>query len=235
MTTVLVCFGLVVILLLALLWLPVSVRVQYQRKNGDDEGFLSVRWLFGLVHLSRRLTQMDATLTSSGPTIRVTHQTGQPNHSRGTSERGKEHHQLSAGEVWNFLLEWPRWVSVAEKAKPILLRLLRHVHVRRLHWAIKLGTGDAVTAGLGCGAAWAVTGSLLGALSHVCKFERIPDIKVEPDFHKARFDTSLECILRVRAGYAIHAGLGLIRVWRRRRTNGTSNPRAHANSNVEHT
>jgi hypothetical protein len=222
-----------------LLWLPVSVTLEYRREDSDDEGLLSVRWLFGLVHIRRQLTHIDATIGGNGPAVVVRHKKAShpadaPSSGTHAAQADANVEAVSLKDILQFLRAWPRWMERIAQVWPVVKRLLGRVHVRRFRCHIRVGTGDVVTSGMSCGAAWGITSTVLGSMSTLCQFEQMPDIQIQPDFERRMLHTTLECILRVRAGYAIGAGLRFIRVWRRKQTNGSPDSRTHANGHDEH-
>lgn len=226
----------VLALILFSLWLPVSITIQYDRRDKDDEGYIAISWLFGIVHIRRRLTHVETTVGPSGPAVRISHRPVHGN-SRAQAQHSAEKrktHSVSTADVWRFLREWREWEIWFKRMRPIVTGLLRRMHILRLRCHLQLGTGDVVTSGMTCGTLWALASTGVGVLSHLCKLEQMPDLQIQPNFQRAAFESSLLCIAEVRAGYAIGAGVRLIRVWRRRQTDGTPNPGTHADSHVEH-
>lgn len=225
----------VVMLLLfgLLLWLPISVQVLYERRGHDDQGSISMRWLFGLVRLHRRLLVLDTRVDEDGPALHIGQQSSSQRQASGTGPIQEK--KISAEDVKQFIADLPEWIQLWHRLQPVTRALLSRVHVAQFTWHTRLGTGNAVTCGMSCGAAWATTSTMVGALSQVCQLDQMPDILVVPDFDCPRLETTFECILRVRAGYAIRAGFGLIRVWRRRQTtHGASDSRTHAHGDDQY-
>lgn len=219
---------LVVILVGLLYYVPVSVQLRYKRSAEDDSGQLDVRWLYGIVHIKRRLFAVDTGIGKNGPSLQVVHQKAN------TSSGEQAKHSFTFAHVKRFLRDLPEWQRLFTQLSPVLRRLLRRVHMQKLEWTTLVGTGDAVSCGMTCGAAWAATSTLVGVVSHILVFDRAPQLSVQPDFQRARFDTSIDCILRVRAGYAIGAGFRMIRLWRRRHLHGAPDSRTHAHGDDQH-
>jgi hypothetical protein len=113
-------------------------------------------------------------------------------------------------------------------------RMLRHTVVRRCSVHLRVGTGDVVTCGMAYGAVWGMVSSILGWMSRLCTFHGIPDLVIVPDFEQPVFHAAAECIMEIRAGYAIIAGLGLIRALRRRMADGTPYSRLDADRHEQY-
>lgn len=223
---------LVAALVLLVCMIPVSIRLRYERTAQDDSGELDVRWLYGMVHMKRRLLAMQTRVGSAGPSLRIVHQKGRTIAGRPTTPPTKR--SLTTADVLRFVRDLPEWKRFFTQLSPVLRGFLRRVHMERLEWKIRVGTGDVVSCGVTCGAAWAATATVVGAATQLMVFDHAPRLSVEPDFDHARFDTSLDCILRVRAGYAIGAGFRMIRQWRRRHLRGAPDSRTHAHGYDQH-
>lgn len=229
--TVVMCVLLVMSLVLLLLILPLSVQVSFQRKEGDDSGEVDIRYLFGVVRIRRQLVGVDAKLDAKGPRFKLRHE------SAGTGPAAapdSTQHTIGPADIKHFIYDLPEWVKLLERVRPTVKTFLSRVHVQLFRWHVVLGTGDAVTSGVSCGAAWSALSVTAGMLSDACRLDKMPDLSVKPDFEHARLDTSFECIVRVRAGYAITAGIRLIRAWRRRRTRGASDSGIDAHGHDKH-
>lgn len=101
-----------------------------------------------------------------------------------------------------------------------LRKVLSRLHITAWRWDSAIGAGDAMWTALAVGSYWALTGSLVGFVSRIMRLECEPAIAVEPDYEQARYDTSMECIVRMRIGYAILAALQLAIRFRIRRRDG---------------
>jgi hypothetical protein len=209
--------------------LPIRVHVEFVQRQGDTDGSLDVRYLFGIVHLRRRLYGVQTTMSDDGPAVKATHgKTG--NKSKGNSD----HTVLTAREVMHIIVHWRAWVELAKDMWTPFRGLLRGVHIEQCQVNALVGTGDVVLTGVVNGSMWGIVSSLVGRMTYLCQFDAPPDVSIQPDFQRPFFETRIDCIARVRAGHAMLAGIRLALVWRRRKTNGTSHSGAHENGHGKH-
>ena len=91
--------------------------------------------------------------------------------------------------------------------------------MKRFEWHTIIGLGDAAHTGMITGAIWAIKGGIIGLISHYIKLKEMPKITVTPHFQAAVIQTEFTCIFQFRIGYAILAGLKLIKFWKGGRPN----------------
>ena len=206
-----------------LVWLPLHVEFEFRRIKSDDHALLEVKYLFGLIRWRRQLLEVESKPTDEGPALSVQHVNVEGEagvHSEQSSSGSAKsapvsEAQVSTLDLWVFLRRWRTWKWAYEQSKPAMLRFLRRLVFRQLSIDWTIGTSDVVTTGVAYGSAWATTMSLLGPLSGVAHFDQSPRVNITADFQRPRFEGATTCILEVRLGYAILAGLRLLRVWRR--------------------
>lgn len=235
----------IVLLLLCIvvfIWLlPIHMEIRFHRQEGDDEGFIGVTTLLGLVRYKKRLTHLALKTSGLSPVLHVGHVPGNVNNaslsqdtkSSSTNEKLHTEH-FSLSDLWQ---EWPKvrkWVQLGKRAKPVLWDLLRRTEIRRFKCHMMIGTGEVISTGMLCGTAWAGIFSVLGRLSYLCRFPDPPDVKVVGSFSRPSMHVNVDCMVSIRTGHAIVAGLRLIRLWRRRAPHGTSDSRADADRNDKH-
>jgi Protein of unknown function (DUF2953) len=212
-----------------LLYLPIHIHVRFSQRQADTDGEVDVYYLFGIIHVKRRLFGIQATLSDEGPALRATHSP-----KRGASGKAHEHSVLTAKEVLHIVMNWQAWLELIRDMWLPLRRLLRQTHVKHCQVSARVGTGDVVTTGVAYGTLWSVFSSIVGRMTYLCKFDAGPIISVAPDFEKPSFESTVDCIVHIRAGYAMCAAIRLVRVWRRRKTDGASHSRAHEDSHGEY-
>ncbi|WAH39070.1 DUF2953 domain-containing protein [Alicyclobacillus dauci] len=194
----------VLICITILLFLPVEIRVHYEHVKEDDNGFLELRYLHGLIRLRRELTKVQAGMTNEGPTIHVHGEKSAHNHSKEV---------ISASGILN------HWKSIRERFRtslPILRRTARHLRIHELEFEAAVGMHDAVATGMTVGAMYAVTTGLFGAVSHACRLQTSPKVHIQPVFNQPLLSVKTHSIMRIPLGYAISAGIRLLLAWKRR-------------------
>lgn len=210
------------------LWQPIRITVEWTQQQSDTDGRLSVRTLFGLVRLERKLTAIDTFLTEDGPALRFRHQPA------AGDGGGNQSTVLTPGEVMHVFRNWDRWSRFVRAVLRDIRWVLHRMHVEELSWRMRIGTGDAPATGMACGAAWALAGTLVGWLASHTRMAAPGDVRIDPDFERKSFQSRFRCIVWVRAGYAILGGIGVARAWRRRQTHGTPHSRSHEDGHGEH-
>lgn len=65
-----------IFLLFCAWWMPITLEVYFARHGGNDDGFVSLTYLFGLVRKTHTLKALDTTVTKEGPTLTVHHHSG---------------------------------------------------------------------------------------------------------------------------------------------------------------
>lgn len=208
----------------------IHMTISFDRRSGDESGEVRVEYLFGLLRRTIRLTGVDAGLARDGSLVRAEHQNVEP-------QGRADHHskKIRISDVLDVLLHWQYWLQVVYDLTPLVLRSLSHVVVSKFKCHLLVGTGEVVTSGLVNGSLWATLYTMTGFLSHHCQFETNPDISVQADFQHPILESSVECIIRIRAGQAIIAAVRLNRAWKRRTKYGSPHSGSHANSDGKYT
>ncbi|MCL6548737.1 MAG: DUF2953 domain-containing protein [Alicyclobacillus sp.] len=206
--------------LMAATWLPVEIRVRLERAGGGEAGEVEVRYLFGAIRWKKRLPEI-LQRKPAGP----------------EEDTGPHSAHKAKSRIWesvDVLRQFRHFRRLWYESLPNARWLLRRCEVHELRCRIRVGTGDVMTSGLAFGSTWAVVCGCLGPLTQLMRFRALPDVGVSCEFGRQVFDLALDCMMRVRSGYLIRAGLQLVRVWRRRTTHGTPHSRADADRHVGH-
>jgi len=98
-------------------------------------------------------------------------------------------------------------IRLVKRYRSAIVFLLRRVHLRRLQWRTEFGAGDPAQTGFLAGTVWGIKSFLLTVIHRLfASGGARPVVSVAPDFEKARFGATLDCIFEVRIGYIILAG-----------------------------
>lgn len=95
----------------------------------------------------------------------------------------------------------------------------RHISVDSLMWESAIGVKNAAWTGMLTGTLWAAKGEFIGLLSKWIRLKTMPRLNVVPTFQSPYTKTRLECMLHFRIGYAIIAGLKIVRFWKENHQN----------------
>lgn len=221
--------SILLLLLIWALWLPIHVVIAFSHRNHSTRAEVEIRYAFGLFHMHRDLTHLSTRWSDEGPALALKHDPlktdnpSQPRHTEWTLEEGVR-----------ILKLLPIWRPVIERALESLRRLLVRTRIQKLDVHADVGTGDASTTGVVYGILWTGLGVLVRVVDRFTVLEKSPEIEVQPHFHSAILEGDFNCILQVRAGYAIWAGIAVLRAWKRRQSDGTPDSGTDENSNGKH-
>lgn len=196
----------VVCLLIVLIVLPLEIRIHYHHLHEDDGGAVEIRYLFGLVHFRRELTEAKVGLSDEGPAVAV--KSSSPQEPTDSDSGSK----VSMGDI---LKNIDPLLKHIRQSRPILKQLAPHIHIRHFQLEASVGVQDAIYTGMAVGAMYAVVEGILGVISYHCSFHKRPRIKVHPIYQGVGFHIRMDSIIHVRLGYAINAVRKLLFTWKR--------------------
>lgn len=172
------------LLLLLLIWLlPVRLELQYRQHNGQATVWAqaAVAWW----KVSRTVNLAEELAGALEKALE-----GQPAEA---AEASLPH--PSAGRIWR-------------QIKPPVRHLLRRTQCRKLDLQVVVGGSDAMASALLAGMAHGLVGAGLGIISHWVRLPRSAlRTEVVPSFSQAVLRVRLDCILALRVGDAIVAGI----------------------------
>jgi hypothetical protein len=197
---VLMVIGGLLLLLLLLSFTSVRIEFLFKREKGDDRGEVKVRALFGLIRYRVEIPQIVWRGLEDGVEAK--------GNVEGDSETTKVVKRKKGFEIN------PRTIRKAEKQFQEMLEhfvnlrltvrwFLSKVTCEGLTWVTRIGTGDAAEAGFLTGMAWGVKTTLVGVLGSYIRWERPPELHIDPDFHRAVLETHFHSIIRFKVGHAI--------------------------------
>jgi hypothetical protein len=175
---------------------PVEVRLRARARNDTVlRPRIDVELLWGLVHLRPRvqvprhpLRHLVLRISGGGRSGRTA--SGSGSNVARHATRGLQH------------------AASGTAAGRYLFGMTAAVAVRRLQVSVAFQTGDPARTAIVAGAAWGVLGALVTWLETYLRFERPPELEVQPLFSgPARFRASLDCILAARLGHVMVAAL----------------------------
>ncbi|RSL32941.1 DUF2953 domain-containing protein [Salibacterium salarium] len=103
------------------------------------------------------------------------------------------------------------WINHIAGLRPILHSFLNKWKITEFSWKSKIGTGEAAWTGFLSGTLWSVKNIAVGLMSAVFKLKCAPDIDIAPEFQKPALDVDLSCMVSVRLGHAIIAGIRVMK------------------------
>ncbi|HOO12428.1 MAG TPA: DUF2953 domain-containing protein [Bacillota bacterium] len=191
-------FGLV--LLIAVLISRINIRVTYYRKGKDDELIIIVSALYGLVNFKSELNLLELMLKGP-PGLKIRGELEPTAKGKPLKEFGT---YIYAEKAFYY---YRKYRGIALKHKNAVKYIKRKIYIRKLQWHTALGTGDAAATGIAIGLLWNVKTIFSTLLGAGFRLGLLPDLHITPCFDGAMFITSFDCILSIRIGHAITAGM----------------------------
>ncbi|WP_230199780.1 DUF2953 domain-containing protein [Bacillus andreraoultii] len=107
----------------------------------------------------------------------------------------------------------------------ILKEFFKKVRIVEFEWKSAIGTGNAASAAIIAGAGWAFKGNVIGIISNYFSLKVYPKLEITPVFNRATSETYLRCMIQVKVGHAILAGIKLLRFWKKNVSKNSSSPK----------
>ncbi|CAM3788584.1 DUF2953 domain-containing protein [Alicyclobacillus pomorum] len=214
----------VLTVVMAIACLRVRMEVELSQSNSDTDGFVYISTLFGLVKVRKRIVSVKVTMSSDGPAVETLH----------TTQNRAKTSVLTTREVLHIIHHWQQWLALIRDVWQQCRSLLSKVAIHEFHVRGSVGTGDVVLTGMAYGSLWAAVSSVVGRLTYLARWKSTPDVRIDANFQQAELHMSVRCIANVRAGYLMITAMRLVRVWRRRTSDGSPNPGTHEDGHGEY-
>lgn len=194
---------LIVIMIVALLS-QVTSQIVYSRNSEDDNFYVLIKALFGAFRFRYAVPSINFEGLKKGVSIDREESTNIPvpdkNHHVTVDRKYIVNRYEKSKELVGHVLGFNRW----------LMSTLKRTHCSQISWVTDVGLDDAAETAITTGMIWGIKTSILGILFNQIKLEAQPQLAVVPHFNHAQFRTSFECIIKIRLGYAMLAGLHLL-------------------------
>jgi hypothetical protein len=197
-------------LLLLIVFTKLTIIINYQHHNDDDELNVEFKIWFGLIQYKINVPLIK--IDDDSPSVIVKH------HSHlGEEPGGKVDHkvnQITKDKVLKSIEKARDFLQKVVRMQVIVRKFFQKISVKKFEWSSYIGVGDAAYTAIAAGALWTLKGSIVGFLSRFFKLTVMPQLAITPQFQAAVIQTHLLCIFQFRIGHAILAGLKLIKYWR---------------------
>lgn len=197
-------------LILILIFTKLTVHINYYHHNDNDDLKVEFKIFFGLIKYKLKVPLIK--IDDDSPSIVVKGST-----SMASSEETEQ--QITPKKVKKSINGTKEFVQHVFHMNVIVRKFLQRMSIKQFEWHSLIGLGDAAHTGMITGALWTVKGSVVGLLSRYLKLKEMPNLSVTPHFQFTVIQTRLTCIIQFRIGYAILAGLKLIKFWKGGRPN----------------
>ncbi|WP_462411311.1 DUF2953 domain-containing protein [Neobacillus sp. Marseille-QA0830] len=205
---------LVLLVLMALfvliIFTKLTILVNYQHQNDDDQLNVEFRIWFGLIKykLDVPLIKVD----DDSPSIVVKGNTYAGESAKEPPDQNVE--QFTKKDAKSFFTNGKQLRNRVFKLNVIIKKFLRKVTVKKFEWQSLIGVGDAAHTGMLSGVLWSVKGGIIGLVSHFLSLKTTPQISITPHFQASVFHTKISCIFQFRIGHAMLAGVKLVKFWK---------------------
>ncbi|WP_235842044.1 DUF2953 domain-containing protein [Neobacillus fumarioli] len=197
------------LLIILVLFSKLTILINYQHYNDNDDLKVELRILKIITYkFHAPLIKID----ENSPTVVVKSQTNYGN--QGNEQSDKNVHQISKHDVRNRIRNIRTLLEKVVNLHVIVKGFLRKVSIEKLEWETLIGLGDAAHTAIATGTLWSMKGSLIALLSHYLKLKDMPKLLITPHFQAAVIQTRFTCMIQFRIGYAILAGLKLMKFWK---------------------
>lgn len=196
--------GIIGLLVILILLSDLEVEIAVKRAEEKDRWVLKFRWLYGLVRYEWL-----------APKMNFRGKEGLILQSKTVNEQAGEKTQENKIKIDEAFVkkEYRKLMALIKNTFGIsrwLQETFSHVRCVNLHWHTQIGAGDAMETATLTGLAWTLKGSLIGYLSNHIKLKTQPRLYILPMYNQTKWRTELNCIFKLRTGYAMIAGLLLL-------------------------
>lgn len=197
------------ILILAIILTKLNVQIDYYHSQDNDNLTITFKAWFGLIRYKISVPLIKIDKDSPSIVYKEKVKTGQQEKTKKEDVKN-----YSSDDLVKNLSNGNEILNHVFGLHKIIRRFLKKVSVQKIEWHTKAGIGDAAYTGMLLGALWTVKGGLIGMISNYMKLKEMPIISITPNFQRAISQTRLICIIQFRIGYAMLAGIKLVKFWK---------------------
>ncbi|WP_202078652.1 DUF2953 domain-containing protein [Caldalkalibacillus salinus] len=210
MQVVLAIFLAWIIFFIIILFTQVQVTIHVQRKGANDKLKTKVMAWFGLIHLETEtpIVKLQGDMTGAEYQMELK----SPNMSLDESS-----FKVTPNEATQIQSRLLTVIQRVHHLHVVLKRFLKTIHLLKFEWRTSIGTGDAAETGVISGIAWSTKAAVVGVIQTYLSLRALPRFAVKPHFQEKKIETELRCMIRLRIGNAILAGIRMLLNLRKRR------------------
>lgn len=205
----------IILFILLIIFSKLTIRLNYFHHNDNDELKIQFRIWFGLIRYTMNVPLIKIDDNSPSIVIKGNTQMGDTNENEPPTKEG----QITKDSIASQLTNAKEILQHVVNMNVIVSKFIKRIVVKNFEWHSLVGVGDAAHTGVITGALWTLKGSVVGMLSNFLRLKEMPILSVTPHFQMAIIQTHITCIFQFRIGYAILAGLKLIKFWKGGRPN----------------
>ncbi|WHX99615.1 DUF2953 domain-containing protein [Neobacillus sp. DY30] len=206
---------LILLFIILIIFSKLTIRLNYFHHNDNDELKIQFRIWFGLIRYTMNVPLIK--IDDNSPSIVMKENTQMGDSSEKQSPTKEE--QITKDGFMSNLSNAKEIMQHVVNMNVIISKFIKRIVIKHFEWHSLVGVGDAAHTGIITGALWTLKGSIIGMLSHFLRLKEMPVLSITPHFQLAIIQTHVTCIFQFRIGYAILAGLKLIKFWKGGRPN----------------
>jgi hypothetical protein len=203
------------LLFLLIIFTKLTIFLNFFHHNDDDELKVEFRIWFGIIKYKMNIPLIKIDDDSPSIVVKGNAQMGDSYESESSSKV----EQITKDTILTKLTDAKEIINHVVNMNVIVSKFLKRIVIKTFEWHSLVGVGDAAHTGVITGALWTIKGSIVGMLSNFLRLKEMPVLSVTPHFQMAVIQTRITCIFQFRIGYAILAGLKLIKFWKGGRPN----------------
>jgi len=196
-------FILLLLLLMLLYFMPVYTEIKVNKTNKDDNIEVSVKTGYGLIKLKMNIPFLKIYFIEGRPAVEYSAELV----SQKTQKIIAAFHKLLSRSEMN------KTSNIYKKSSNIIKAVINYLRkktvIEQIYIKLGIGTGDAAETGLAYGISWVMIGNLLSFAGSLIKIRK-PMAVVVPYFDTARFGIDFNCIISLKLGHIINAGIRAI-------------------------
>ncbi|MHB1391783.1 MAG: DUF2953 domain-containing protein [Clostridia bacterium] len=193
----------VLVILIFLYFMPIVVRMDIRKDNENDKITVGLRTFYGLVKLNTEIPFLEVVFRNGRPGLKYKIEVGNKKRNKLLARITK---LLSMEEGEGVYKAYKRYKS---KIIPIIKYITKKTKVDNFNLKLSLGTGDAAATGILYGVTWIVIGSIMTLTRCYLKVYE-PRIVVIPIFSQVQLSIEFSCIISLKLGHIINAGIKAI-------------------------
>ncbi|WP_047153636.1 DUF2953 domain-containing protein [Aneurinibacillus tyrosinisolvens] len=205
---------LIVLIIFIILWFT-SVRVQIVYKRQSENDLIEVEVSVWRRMLRYRFTVDLLQIQSLSQGVKVSQKADLPAVG-GDGFAGKLRGFLPFRLFRKMRERFVKLLRTVYDANSIMKWVFKHIRCEKFEWTTTIGLGEAAATGTFTGLIWGIKSAMIAAFAHYITLRTIPRTRVIPDFDSERFDVDFLCILRLRLGNTMVAGIRLLSHYLRR-------------------
>ncbi|MBE2914506.1 DUF2953 domain-containing protein [Anoxybacillus flavithermus] len=184
-------------------FLHVYMTIQFQHAQDDDQLMIDVR-LLRFIRYRLTIPLIEISKSEVGIVTEERTNTGKD-----------EKTTFTVNDARDRLAKVRQLLNKIVHLHTIMKKFLQHVSVLQFQWHTQIGVGDAAKTAVLVGVGWSVKYYVVAMISKYMNVCITPSISIVPFFQGAVSRTSFTCMIQFRIGYAILAGLKVVKHWKK--------------------